>query len=303
MSWFTRASHISLRRTHLTLGAVLIVASSIAGALTVAAQEDIRIPASRSTRWLEIRKADGEVTYQRRDREASAAAVGNRLTQAGDRLTTGVKSSSLLAFDNGIGFARVTESTEMTVAELEVANHQGRITRLSVPRGNVTLQIRRFTNPNSRLEVETPAGIAGVRGTVFGVGVSPAGKMAVATQSGAVDAIAQGETVLVNQGFYSLIVPGQPPTPPRELTGSLALEIEVLETVDPTDIAAGGRIVGRVDPVNAVYLEGEAIETALDGSFDRVFPVREDFKLDVVVRSPLGGEKSYELCCSIPRGE
>ncbi|MEO1134043.1 MAG: FecR domain-containing protein [Cyanobacteria bacterium J06639_1] len=279
------------------------MAGAIATTAAVFAQDEVRLPASQATRWLEVRKVEGEVSYQPHDFDIAPATAGDRLTQTGDRLITGAKSASLLAFDNGIGFARVTESTEMTVAELEVAGNQARITRLTVPRGNVTLQIRRFTNPNSRLEVETPAGIAGVRGTVFGVGVSPAGKMAVATQDGAVDAIAQGETILVEKGFYSLVVPGQPPTPPQKLTGSLELEVEVLGTVDPTDSDAGGRIVGRVDPVNAVFLDGDPVETTLDGRFDRVFPIRADFKLEVIVRSPLGGEKQYELCCLIPKGE
>lgn len=280
--------------------ATLALVSSVAGASAIA--EEVSLPSSRATRWLEVRRIEGDVTYQGRDREVSPVALGDRLTQTGERLTTGADSTALLALDDGIGFARVTEETEMEVTQMDVAG-QGKITRLSVPRGNVTLQIRRFTDPNSRLEVETPAGIAGVRGTVFGVGVGPSGKMAVATREGAVAAIAQDQTVLVEDGFYSLIEPGQPPTPARALTGSLELEVTQLATVNASSAESGGRIVGRVDPVNAVYLNGEAIETDLDGNFDRVFPIRADFRLDVVVRSPLGGEKRYELCCLIPKGE
>ncbi|MEO0801532.1 MAG: FecR family protein [Cyanobacteria bacterium J06642_2] len=303
MFWLTQTSSRLSRSARVSLWAALALGGAIAGSSVLAAPDEVTLPSSRATRWLEVRRVEGEVTHQGRDLEVSPAILGERLTQTGERLTTGAQSSALLAFDDGIGFARVTEETEMAVTQMDVSAGQGKITRLSVPRGNVTLQIRRFTNPNSRLEVETPAGIAGVRGTVFGIGVSPTGKMAVATQEGAVAAIAQEQTVLVEDGFYSLVVPGQPPTPPRELTGSLELEVEQLGTVEPDSTEAGGRIVGRVDPVNAVYLNGEAIEIGLDGNFDNVFPIRDDFRLDVVVRSPLGGEERYELCCLIPKGE
>jgi hypothetical protein len=86
---------------------------------------------------------------------------------------------------------------------MSIAPNNGRITRLLVPRGQVRLQLRPFTNPGSRMEIETPAGTSGVRGTEFGLNVQPDGKMAIATLEGSV-ATSAVITPLGKQQVYEL---------------------------------------------------------------------------------------------------
>jgi hypothetical protein len=44
------------------------------------------------------------------------------------------------------------------------------------------------------LEISSPSGVAGVRGTVFGVAVDPKGKTGISTLEGAVATTAKGQT-------------------------------------------------------------------------------------------------------------
>jgi hypothetical protein len=262
---------------------------------------DLSVPGSR--RWLEVRQISGIVTFQNRD-----ARVGDRLTAVGQTITTDRRSQAVLAIDANTGVVNISENTSLRVKSLTLRRDGSRVTVLTILRGQARVQVRRLNNPNSRIEIDTPAGVAGVRGTEFGVGVSPKGKTSISTLNGQVAAIANNQTVLVNPGYSSLVIPQEPPTAPR-VTPKVVLELRNLSTISNFRV----RIVAAVDPLFLVFVNDKPVETQRDGTFDTVIDVpkpcrqpqllpadRQSYcNLRVVVRSPLGEEQIYNLPISM----
>ena len=259
------------------------------GALTLGlpvSAQDLRVPPSQ--RWLEVQQLSGSVIY--RGQQRRPARVGDRLQAVGQGIDTGSRSTSSLSIDTGIGVVNVAENSSLSVRGLSILGNGARVTLLSVTRGQARLQVRRFTHPDSRLEVETPAGVAAVRGTDFGVSVNTVGKTSVATLEGAVEASAQGESVLVEPGYVSIIIPGQPPSLPR-----------LLDRVNRFNVISLRRTSGRVlvsasiDPANVVFVNGQEIDTDAEGRFRTTVTAQANRQLQVLVRNPVGEERTYQI--------
>lgn len=267
------------------------IAMSLVLAGTLAAtSQTLRVPGQN--RWLEVQQIRGSVTYvaggQRRP-----ARVGDRLQQPSHGVTTAGRSSTTLTLDTSIGVVQVAENTNLRVREISTLQNGGRVTLLTVDRGQARLQVRRFNNPDSRLEIQTPSGVAAVRGTDFGISVDPEGKTGVATETGSVAVSAEGVEVMVNSGFGSSIEPGEPPTPPRPIDRVLFLELDRLQRT-----SGRLRIRGHVDPLNTVLFEGQLLDTNQDGEFSTVVSVRSNEYasnrlLTLTVRNPLGDERNH----------
>ncbi len=304
---------MAIHHLHLgTLGAVLDadsvkVANSgiIAGSLLTASllffaaspalrAQDITIPERRAPRWLEVSELSGEVTFGSTTTESLRVQLRQRLENAGDHLSTGSGASAILSFDTEIGQIRLSDNTTVEITTLTTTPTGGQVTRLAVPQGTASLQIRRFNNSTSALEIETPAGVAAVRGTEFGVGISGSGKTAVATNDGAVATTAAGETVLVSRGFYTTVIPGEPPAPPRSLADSnLWLELEPLRASE-----AGITISGRIFPANSLTVNGLSLEIEAAGTFSDTVP-NTGQSVQLTVQSPLGQQAQYAIPLAI----
>jgi len=274
-----------MRRYWLPLG--LLLALSFANGATQVDAQSLQV---RVDRWLEVRQATGAVTYQQ-GQTSRNARVGTRLQAIGEAIRTGQGASAVLAVDTGIGFVNISENTTVRVQNLQVTNNGGRITQLQVSGGQARLQVRRFTNPGSRLEIQTPAGVSGVRGTDFGVSVQPDGKTGLVTLEGGVVASAQGQSVAVEAGFQSLVIPGEPPSPAVPLTNDPGLDLRQL-TAEANQTA---RIVGQVDLVNLVQIENQPLVLDRQGQFDVTVPLPADRSIEAVVTTPLGRRQVYEL--------
>ena len=244
---------------------------------------DIQLPASR---FVEVRQIRGTVTYQGRP-----ARVGDRLISPGQQISTGRQSSAVLAVDSGIATINVAELTTVQVQGLSIAANGGRVTRLSVPRGQARVQARPLTNPNSRLEISSPAGVTGVRGTVFGVGIGPNGKTGVATLEGAVVTTAAGRSVTVNRGYSSLVFPGNAPTPPKLIRENLKYELISFTGINGAKV----RLICTVDPLNLAYLNAQPLPIDRGGKIDAEVPMPLNYDFRLVIRSPLGNQESYEI--------
>ncbi|WP_225885291.1 FecR domain-containing protein [Leptolyngbya sp. KIOST-1] len=246
----------------------------------------------RVDRGLVVSRVQGDVTLLRPGR-STAARVGDHLGAVGDGLRTGTRSSAVLNVDTDVGFLDVSERTELRIRTLEMAADGGRITHLTVPRGQVRTRLRRFTHEGSQFEIETPAGISGVRGTEFGVNVQDDGKTGIATLSGAVDTTAVGETVAVPAGFQNLIFPGEPPTEPVPLRDDPGLEYERRVIFE-----RGTRfvtLIGRVDPVNTVFVDGAPQTVDRQGEFRLTRLATARLRVEVVVITPLGRQEIHEI--------
>jgi hypothetical protein len=246
----------------------------------------------RVNRWLEVQNPVGTVTLGRNN-QSQPARSGDRLQAAGDTIATGKKSAATLMVDIGIGFVMLTENTRLQVQSLEVTPNDGRITRLQVSQGQARLKLRRFTNRDSQLEITTPAGLSGVRGTEFGLSVQPSGKTAIATLEGAVASSAQGKEVKVAAGLQNFTIPGEPPSDPVPLRDDPSLQYELEKTI--VSGVRKIRLVGLVDPVNSVTVNGADQPVDRNGKFVVPFAAPSFLKIKVVVTTPLGTEKLHEV--------
>ncbi len=246
----------------------------------------------RVNRWLEVQQLSGTATYQH-SANARSARIGDRLQAVGDSLSTAAASTATLAVDTQIGIIEVAENTRVAIKALEITPSDGRITRLQVAQGRVQLRVRPFTNSDSRLEIETPAGVSGVRGTEFGVVVSPSGKMGVATVEGSVVTEGQGAEVEVPAGFQNVTLPGEPPTQPVPFTNQPNLDYQVKRIIR----RSVRRIVfeGQVDPTSTVVIKGEPQEIDREGRFTLLLPAPSRLRLMITVTTPLGKEQSYDV--------
>ncbi|MGB7249566.1 MAG: FecR domain-containing protein [Phormidesmis sp.] len=253
------------------------------------AQQTLMITGSR---WLAVSELSGPVELVTNGGARRRARSGDRLTNVGDTLMTGRNAAARLDVDQGTGYISMAANSQVRIQTLSITANGGRITELFVPEGRVRLQIRPLTNPDTRLEIHTPAGVSGVRGTVFGVSVQPNGQTGIATLEGSVTASAQGETVLVAENLQSTIRVGEPPTPPVPLRDDPTLSIEVLS---PIARSRRVRIVGSTDPVNLFELGGEVQVVGIQGQFDLTVPLPDDRRIEARVTTPLGTEQTYVL--------
>ena len=245
----------------------------------------------RVNRYLEVSSIFGNVTYGNQQ-TSQPANIGTKLQKVGDSISTGKNSRTILALDTEIAFVEVAENTKLQIQKLHsTSNNNGKVTELLVTGGQVRLKVRPLNNRESRLEIKTPAGITGVRGTEFGVSVQPSGKTGVATLEGQVVTSAQGKTVSVNKGFQSLIIPGKPPSPPVRLQDDTSLQIKILADMGNQQ----AKIAGKVDPVNLIILANESLITNQNGEFEVITALPNNRKIAVSITTPLGKKQKYEL--------
>ncbi|MGB3788349.1 MAG: FecR family protein [Phormidesmis sp.] len=242
-------------------------------------------------RWLSVTQFNGTVEIVPFGGSARLVQKGDRLTQVGDQIITGQNSFAQLSVDLGIASISVAERTQLQIRTLSLTQSGGYVTQLWVPRGQARLRVRPLTNPDSELEIYTPAGVSGVRGTDFGVSVQPNGKTGVATLEGGIALSAQNQTVSVDSNQQSTVRPGEPPTLPEPLRDDPTLFIAILKP------SRGGsvQISGSTDPVNLLEISEELRNTDDAGRFDLTIELPPNHRIQVQVTTPLGTKQAYEL--------
>lgn len=275
MALISRRSLLSI----LLIGSLLLATASYSPAVTL-----------RGDRWLAIEDLMGSVQFITGEQDR-AARKGDRLASVGDTLITSANASARLAVDEAIGSVTMAQNSHLRIQSLSITQSGGRVTELAVIRGQVRLRVRPFTNSESRLEIYTPVGISGVRGTDFGVTVQPNGQTAIVTETGTVAATAQGKTVLVEAGLQSIIRPGEPPTPAKAFRDDPTLQIDSIEAVSPST----ARMIGSTDPANIVKVNDETQSFDEAGRFDFEVPISRDRRIQAEVTTPLGNQQDYQL--------
>ena len=281
----------------------------------------IQAQGTASGRSLEIREIRGTVTFKGRQ-----AVAGDRLLAPGDEIITGPDSTARLAIDNNTGIVEVAEKTAVKISSLSGEKD----TAIFVSRGRVRLSIGKTTAttpapktstiipPNqiaalntfsglgklsqiaqqkssartAPVRVETPEGVAGVRGTSFGVSVGPDGKTAVSTIEGAVGVSGRTESeVVVNGGNATAIFPQTPPVEPSASPRLAQLKVRSLYRVSGNVY----RFKGQVNPIDLIYVNDEAIKIDRQGKFSIQGTLPPSRRLKIVVRGPSVTERHYSL--------
>ena len=267
----------------------------------------VQIAQQRSgSRSLEVISLRGSATYGTEER---TLAIGDRLNASTQIIRTGNNSSLRLAIESDLGILEVAENTSFQITTLSegetvLSVSEGQV-RMSVASifddnsdftsakaiHNPTLQAQRNSSGDYPVRIQTPAGIAGVRGTSFGVTVDVTGQTGVATIDGSVAAIAQGQEVIVNRGESVVINPGLAPTQPAKTPQEAGFESLILVKMGSHRV----RVLGQVEPMDIVYINNQLIETDSEGRFSTYLEIPPSRRLQFVVRGPEVRQRYFEL--------
>ncbi|MBE9096255.1 FecR domain-containing protein [Tychonema sp. LEGE 07203] len=275
-------------------------------------------------RSLEIKEIRGSVSFKGRP-----AVAGDRLQAPGDEIITGANSTARIAIDNNTGIVEVAEKTAVRISNLSGSEGGEKDTAIFVSRGRVRLSIGKtaaatpaantstIIPPNqiaalnsfsglgnlsqiaqqkksartAPVRVETPEGVAGVRGTSFGVSVSE-GKTSVETIEGAVAVSGSTDSeVVVNGGSATTIFSQSPPAPISASPRLAELKVRSLFRLSGNIY----RLSGQINPIDIIYVNNEAVKIDRDGKFKIQGILPPSRRLNIVVRAPSVRERHYSL--------
>ena len=138
------------------------------------------------------------------------AQVGMSL-EIGDIVKSGTNSSAEITFFDG-STIELQAGTEIEVASLDISTDTGSTTiSLKQAIGDTISRVTKLVDPASRYEIETPAGVAVVRGSVMVVSVTETGTTWITNNKGNMWGIAQGVELKIPEWRTCIIIPGQPP--------------------------------------------------------------------------------------------
>ncbi len=143
--------------------------------------------------------------------DGAALSAGDRLAP-GNAVRTGPGASAVLGLADG-SRVRVEAGTTLVLERLTLDADRQRRVELRVDAGEVTALVER---PGGSFQIATPAGTAGVRGTVFRFAQAEAAPVRLETLEGTVN-LAGGSAVDVTAGHGSRVAAGAAPEDPRAL--------------------------------------------------------------------------------------
>lgn len=156
----------------------------------------------------------------------------------GDTITTGNDGSANLTFFDG-SVMEIKANSEILVNELSTASTGSTAVSLKETVGSTINRIGKLVDSASKYEVDTPAAVAVVRGTVFDLLVQQNGTTTVKAEQDSVSFTASGVAVTVNQGFQSTAVKNGTPSTPSAI-------ITTTPTATPTSTSTSGETLGDV---------------------------------------------------------
>lgn len=155
----------------------------------------------------------------------------------GDTITTGNNGSAKLTFFDG-SVMEIKANSKIVVNELSTASTGSTAVSLNEVVGSTINRIGKLVDSASKYEVDTPAAVAVVRGTVFDLLVQQNGTTNVKAEQDSVSFTASGVTVTVNQGFQSTALVGGTPSTPSA--------ISTTPTAAPTSTSTSGQTLADI---------------------------------------------------------
>jgi uncharacterized repeat protein (TIGR01451 family) len=131
--------------------------------------------------------------------------------QPGDAIKTGDTSSAEITFFEG-STIELEVSTEISVAELGISDTGSTTIRLKQLLGTTISRVKKLTDTASSFDIETPAAIAAVRGSIMNVTVASNGRTIVANEEGDISIVVSGTEYTIREGMQRTITPGHPPS-------------------------------------------------------------------------------------------
>ena len=131
--------------------------------------------------------------------------------EIGDTIKTGDDSGAEITFFDG-STMELEAGTEIEIISLDLACDTGVTTiTLMQTMGTTISRVTKLLDPASSYEVETPTGVAGVRGSILIVTIGGDGTTLITNEEGNIYAIGQGVELQIPEGRTGIIVSGQQP--------------------------------------------------------------------------------------------
>jgi uncharacterized repeat protein (TIGR01451 family) len=227
----------------------------------------------------------GDVYVMRAGTETwESTTVGMTLAPGDNIKAEGGAGAQITFFDGST--IDLEESTIVGISELGIADTGTTTIRLTQELGKTVSRVTKLADPASRYEVETPAAIAAVRGSIMEVTVDEDGKTIVANLEGDIRIIVDGKEYIIHEGYKRTIIPGYPPgpeepivPPPHENEGggggggsstALVARIKVTITAEPPVAHIGDTITYTYYLKNTgdLSLNNIAVDNDITGNAD-----------------------------------
>jgi len=191
---------------------------------------------------------EGDVFIMEAGTDSWVEAKAGMSLEDGDIVKTGDDSSAEITFFDG-SVVELQPGTEVEVVSLEVSDTGSTTITFEQTVGATISRVVNIIDPASRYEVETPAGVVAVRGSVMVVCVIEDGTTWIANQQGNILTRAQGVELQVPEKRKCLLKPLLPPElmPPNgpPLAGD---DMAITDENTPVTLTSPGVLINDFDP-------------------------------------------------------
>ncbi len=178
----------------------LVIGAAVVVAVVLVIRFVLMGPSTALASFTTLSVISGTVEVQDEGTSEFRPAVDGETLEVGDTVRTGPESRALVTFFEGSTLEMEPEA-EVTMQRLEGEGEGGFFTQIGQAAGVTWHRVVEFADPGSRYEVETPAGVAAVRGTLFQLEVKADGTTVADT--------VKGEVVMTNLGVVQTIGEGK----------------------------------------------------------------------------------------------
>ena len=169
-----------------------------------------------------VLKTSGPVQIGADAKTWQEAARGARL-HAGTQVRTGDQALAAIVFTDDKSLLKVRSNSKVVIngkREAAVSGSQRIVKTISMEIGELWAKVTKGSAP---FRIETPSGVAAVKGTIFYTALTADGKMIIICLDGVVELINSLGSVLVNAGQTGICAPNQTPeahtSTPGEMPG------------------------------------------------------------------------------------
>ena len=204
---------------------------------------------------------EGDVSVMTTGTDSWTEAQVEMELEVGDTIKTGDDSGAEITFFDGTTI-ELEAGTEIEILSLDLACDTG-VTTITLEQtvGTTISRVTKLLDPASSYEVETPTGVAGVRGSILIVTVREDGTTLITNEEGNVYAVGQGVELQIPVGRTGIIESGQQP----ELLNDPPVAENDVATTDEDDqltVGAPGVLSNDSDPNAGDTLTVTAVDTS-----------------------------------------
>jgi VCBS repeat-containing protein len=240
---------------------LLIIALITLGALALVGCSEGGSPCSSTLTILSI--SEGDVLVMKAGTDSWEEAQGGMSLEIGDSIKTGDDSGAEITFFDG-SIIELEAGTEIEIVSLDIsADCASTTVTLDQTIGTTISRVTKLLDPASSYEVETPTGVAAVRGSVMIVTVGGNGTTLITNVQGIILAIAHGVGLQIPEGRTGIIAFNQTPELIPENEPPLAEDDDATTDEDsPVTVAALGVLDNDYDPDVGDTLTVTAVDTS-----------------------------------------